>query len=370
MWTADTSGALSAPHSSSWLLIPHSAGWQQEHRPTLWGTSSTKHCTLRSCGVFCLFVQLRNFWWAQSKERSGGSRAGCRAQARICPTATAQQSRFYPARTLTTLFRHTRIFSQLYVFRLAARFHSRAASRDASLLQTLQPDARGLYPSAGHPDVPQPPRPALRGGVRREGDAPRGGGTTLEVSICLFLSGNTSCSCLTAVAAALFVAVDYALRLTKTATKTAVSSEWRGGGVEGETSSSRQSALQPPPLAALVLRETRRNKFLGILQAFLAPLGWKHSSALQPGFKNAVCQHSWDILSVHPKEAARIPRPWVRWGTLLASTPLCLQPGSPQRLPRLTGNGPPRLPVRHRPGTAHQGARRWISQSWEGQRLK
>lgn len=286
------------------------------------------------------------------------------------PQPQPSNPRFHPARTLTTLFRHTRIFSQLYVFRLTARFHSRAPSRDASLLQTLQPDARGLYPSAGHPDVPQPPRPALRGGVRREGDAPRGGGTTLEVSICLFLSGNTSCSCLTAVAAALFVAVDYALRLTKTATKTAISSEWRGGGVEGETSSSRQSALQPPPLAALVLRETRRNKFLGILQAFLAPLGWKHSSALQPGFKNAVCQHSWDILSVHPKEAARIPRPWVRWGTLLAGTPLCLQPGSPQRLPRLTGNGPPRLPVHHRPGTAHQGARRWISQSWEGQRLK
>lgn len=149
------------------------------------------------------------------------------------PQPQPSNPRFHPARTLATLFRHTRIFSQLYVFRLTARFHSRAPSRDASLLQTLQPDARGLYPSAGHPDVPQPPRPALRGGVRREGDAPRGGGTTLEVSICLFLSGNTSCSCLTAVAAALFVAVDYALRLTKTATKTAISSEWRGGGGGG-----------------------------------------------------------------------------------------------------------------------------------------
>lgn len=50
-----------------------------------------------------------------------------------------------------------------------------------------------------------------------------------------------------------------------------------GGG--GQTFSSRHSALQPPPLAALVLGETQRSKFLEILQAFLAP--WDENIRLE-----------------------------------------------------------------------------------------
>lgn len=130
----------------------------------------------------------------------------------------------------------------------------------------------------------RPPRPTLRGGVRREGDAPRGGGTTLEVSICLFLSGNTSCSCLTAVAAALFVAVDYALRLTKNSHKNSHFLCVELGGRRGSP------LPHGSPRHSQLWSSDRHSGAHSSGYSKLSHLLWDDNIGLSPlGFKNAVC---------------------------------------------------------------------------------